>query len=70
MTEAEELLAHAARCDRLAAACRDPAVAEKLRELAHDYWELAGEPTERRPSQCEKPAGRRDNRAQPRQVAR
>jgi hypothetical protein len=70
MTEAEELLAHAARCDRLAAACRDPAIAEKLRQLAHDYWELAGQSPERQPAGRDRPAGRRDDRAQPRQDAR
>jgi hypothetical protein len=44
MTRAEELLSHAARCNRLAEVCLDPAVAEKLRQLADDYWELAGQP--------------------------
>jgi hypothetical protein len=36
MTE-EQLLAHAARCNRLADLCLDPAVAKKLRALAQDY---------------------------------
>jgi len=47
MTKAEELLSHAARCNRLAEICLDRAVAEKLRQLAQDYWELAGQPPER-----------------------
>ena len=41
MRRAEELLAHAARCDRLAEACADPTVAEKLRKLAEDYRQLS-----------------------------
>ena len=44
MAKYEELLAHAARCIRLAQSCSDRAVAEKLRQLAHDYFELAGQP--------------------------
>jgi hypothetical protein len=44
MTRAQELLSHAARCHRLAEGCLDRAVAEKLRQLAEAYWELAGQP--------------------------
>jgi len=47
MIKVEELLSHAARCNRLAEVCLDRAVAEKLRQLARDYWELAGQPPER-----------------------
>ena len=47
MTRAEELLSHAARCNRLANVCLDRAVAEKLRQLAEVYWELAGQPAQR-----------------------
>ena len=46
MTKIEELLSHAARCNHLAEVCLDRAVAEKLRQLAQDYWELAGQPPE------------------------
>jgi hypothetical protein len=46
MIDAEQLLAHAARCTRLAELCRDPAVAKKLRQLAQDYRELASLPPE------------------------
>jgi hypothetical protein len=41
MTKTEELLSHAARCDRLAQSCSDAGVATKLRQLADDYRELA-----------------------------
>jgi hypothetical protein len=44
MTKVEELLSHAARCNRLAEVCLDRAVAEKLRQLAQNYRELAGQP--------------------------
>ena len=44
MTRVEELLSHAERCNRLAEVCLDPAIAEKLRQLAQNYWELAGQP--------------------------
>lgn len=37
-----ELFIRAERCDRLAEVCRDPLVAEKLRQLSRDYWEMAG----------------------------
>lgn len=43
MTESDELLSHAARCDRLAEACTNLAVAGKLRQLAQDYRGLAGQ---------------------------
>jgi hypothetical protein len=46
MTKAEELLSHAARCNCLAEIFLDRAVAEKLRQLAQDYWELAGQPSQ------------------------
>jgi hypothetical protein len=39
-----DLIARAARCDRLAEVCRDPLVAQKLRQLSRDYWELARKP--------------------------
>jgi hypothetical protein len=42
MTKAEEFLAQSARCTRLAENCSDPAVAAKLRQLAH-YLKLAGQ---------------------------
>jgi len=41
MSKAEELLAHAARCHRLAEACTDQTVAEELRRLADDYLQLS-----------------------------
>jgi hypothetical protein len=44
MTRAEELLSHAARCNRLANVCLDQAIAGKLRQLADVYGELAGRP--------------------------
>jgi hypothetical protein len=46
MNKVEELLSHAARCNRLAEVCLDRTVAEKFRHLARDYWELAGQPSE------------------------
>ena len=39
----EMLLSHAGRCERMANHCRDGWVAEKLRQLADDYRELAAE---------------------------
>ena len=45
LTRAEEFLSHAARCNRLADICSDRAVAEKLRQLADYYRELAGQPS-------------------------
>jgi hypothetical protein len=45
MTNTEELLSHAARCERLAQLCSDPAIAAKLRHLANDYRELAELPS-------------------------
>jgi hypothetical protein len=41
MTDSMEFCTHAARCDRLADSCRDTFVAEKLRQLAREYRELA-----------------------------
>ena len=41
MTKAQELFDHATRCDQLAEVCRDAVVAEKLRQLARDYRDLA-----------------------------
>ena len=41
MITSDELMFHAARCYRLAEASRDQAVAEKFRQLAEDYYELA-----------------------------
>ena len=40
MTE-EQLLAHAARCSRLAQLCLDPHIARKLQALAQDYRRFA-----------------------------
>jgi hypothetical protein len=44
MIKSQDLLSHADRCNRLAAACSDRLIAEKLRQLAQDYWEMAGQP--------------------------
>jgi hypothetical protein len=43
MTKLEHIWSHAARCDRLAEVCTDPAIAQKLRRLAQDYRNLAEE---------------------------
>jgi hypothetical protein len=44
MTEKMQLLlSHAGRCERLADRCRDEWVAQKLRQLADDYRELAAQ---------------------------
>ena len=41
MITSDELMSHAARCTRLAEASKDKAVAEKFRQLARDYCDLA-----------------------------
>jgi hypothetical protein len=41
MMSADELLSHAERCTNLAEWCTDQAVAEKLRQLAQEYCDLA-----------------------------
>ena len=41
MTTIEDLLRHAERCDRLSEICTDLTIAEKLRQLAGEYRELA-----------------------------
>jgi hypothetical protein len=43
MITSDELMSHAARCNRLAEASKDKEVAEKFRQLARDYRCLAGE---------------------------
>jgi hypothetical protein len=43
MDKFNDLSFHAARCDRLAQACSDPVIAEKLRRLAQDHRDLARE---------------------------
>lgn len=41
MTTVMELLSHASRCEQFAETCVDAAVADKLRQLARDYRDLA-----------------------------
>ena len=41
MITSDELMSHAARCTRLAEASKDKAVAQKFRQLARDYCDLA-----------------------------
>jgi hypothetical protein len=43
MTRVEELISHAERCRSLAEMFIDPTVAEKLRQLARDYSDLAAQ---------------------------
>jgi hypothetical protein len=40
MYKFSDLAAHADSCDRLAQACSDPVIAQKLRHLAQDYRDL------------------------------
>ena len=44
MITSDELMSHAARCTRFAEATKDTAVAEKFRQLARDYRDLATRP--------------------------
>ena len=44
MITSDELMSHAARCTRFAEATKDTAVAEKFRQLARDYCDLATRP--------------------------
>ena len=46
MITPDELMSHAARCNRLAEASKDKAVAEKFRQLAMYYCCLAGKATD------------------------
>ena len=43
MYKFDDLAAHADHCDRLAQACSDPLIGEKLRRLAQDYRDLERE---------------------------
>ena len=47
MITSDELMSHAARCTRLAEVSKDKAVAEKFRQLARDYCDLATSKTTR-----------------------
>jgi hypothetical protein len=47
MNRFDDLASYAARCDRLAQACSDPLIAERLRRLAQDHRDLAREQLDR-----------------------
>jgi hypothetical protein len=47
MLTSKQLVVHAERCADLARICTDQDVAQKLRQLARDYLDLANQPPER-----------------------